>query len=285
MEGIDDLDPSTSGSGKRLNEDEDNLEGKAITRKRAKTVPDVSPETAHPKPTESSEFYYADGNIIDIVEDVEFCLHLSRRMKHCTLFSHLWELATDGPSTGEARHTLEGISAADFTEFLRVFENPLYVRNFMLRMADKIGCKTVLDVAKRRLCEHWPLTVPQRTNFMKKGLSNSIAIIELARQFNIPEILKRAHYEILRSYSFWANIVANRDSVKLADTDLLTLYHARHVLQQEWRTLLLTPPVPKDLCLSSKGCVYTESATRSEKWRSQVIDHLEDKAVDPIRYI
>lgn len=100
-------------------------------------------------------------------------------MKHCTLFSRLWEIKQEdendttvpvvrsilnataknrlamarpgigGPtaaavhdsdtnakedrrevvtSTGEARHTLAGIGAAEFTEFLRAFEGPLYVQ-------------------------------------------------------------------------------------------------------------------------------------------------------------
>lgn len=156
-------------------DDEDTLEVEAASCKRTKIATDVSPEQTHCNRTQSSEFYYADGNIIVIVEDVEFCLHLSRLLKHCTLFSCLWELADGeedqtlvdcmldtgvrdrrcaalprrvydpGASTAhdsdprvkedhletttftrEARHTLEGISAVDLTEFLRAFENPLY---------------------------------------------------------------------------------------------------------------------------------------------------------------
>ncbi|EIW51928.1 uncharacterized protein TRAVEDRAFT_53922 [Trametes versicolor FP-101664 SS1] len=315
---------SSTPSGKRIKEAEGPLESGSVSRKRARLAPDVPQKP--PLRRRSPEFYYDDGNIIVIVEDTEFRLHLSRLRRHCTYFSRLFELAAVGQENqndvtlvdsnpgareddgreviilpGEMNHVLGGISIADFTEFLRAYENPLMhvtvppkqsICISLVRVADKLGCKTVSDVARSRLRKLWPLLVPQRTiDWKKKTLGETTAIIALAREFNLPEVLRRAFYELVRNPAFWETITTNRDSVKLADADLIALYHARHTLQQEWRTLLLTQPLPEASCLNSQRgkdrCAYTNVASRISAWRRLVVEtgHLETGAVDPIYHI
>lgn len=162
----------------------------------------------------------------------------------------------------------------------------------MLRVADKLGCKTVSDTARNRLRQLWPLTVPEGTAAWKeKDLNETLAIIALARQFNVPELLKRAFYELIRDASFWEMIHTDRDSVELPDSDLLALYHARHELQQEWRTLILTPPSPGSSCLSlphsGNKCRYTVASQRSVSWRTLFVAscYLDKGSEDQIYYV
>lgn len=114
-------------------------------------------------------------------------------------------------------------------------------------------------------------------------------IVAAAREFNMPELLKRAFYEFLCNPSFWEAISANRKGVNLADTDLIRLYHARHVLQQEWNTLVLTPPMPGEKCptlLAKKPCTFITTKRRKVYWRSHFVDtgELEKGGADLIAY-
>ncbi|KAL1948027.1 hypothetical protein VTO73DRAFT_12102 [Trametes versicolor] len=147
---------------------------------------------------------------------------------------------------------------------------------------------SVLEVAKDRLRTLWSARVPLR-NSKRKGLSNAITIIALTRECRIPELLKRAFYEVLRNPSFWEAVVAKRDSLKILDADLLNLYHAREVLQRQWRTLLFAPP--GSACLGSatqpQRCLYNTPAERAAHWRSHFIEtaELEKGVADPVYYV
>lgn len=130
----------------QVKEEEDALESGVVSRKRARTGPDVPQKP--PIRRRNPEFYYDDGNVTVAVEDMEFRMHLSRLRRHCTFFKPAADSQEDQndvtlvdsiPSAkedderevvntlGEASYVLGGISIADFTEFLRAFENPLYV--------------------------------------------------------------------------------------------------------------------------------------------------------------
>lgn len=159
----------------------------------------------------------------------------------------------------------------------------------LVRVADKLGCQTVSDVARNRLRKLWSLVVPPRAiDWKKRALGDTTAIIALAREYNLPEVLRRAFYELVRSSAFWEAIATDRDSVELADADLIALYHVRHTLQQEWRTLLLTQPSLDASCLDApRGkdkCMYTNIPSRVSAWQRLVVGtgHLETGAVDPI---
>lgn len=158
----------------------------------------------------------------------------------------------------------------------------------LLRVATKLGCGTIQKFAKDRLRALWPLTAPRGRK--RKELSETIAIIALARELDLPEVLKCAFYELLRNSSFWDMVVTKRGDVKLADADVLNLYHTRHVLQQEWRALVLTPPSPGSACLGPQGqqrCASSIRAGSAGLWRSYFIEmgSLEMGAADPMCYV
>lgn len=159
----------------------------------------------------------------------------------------------------------------------------------LLRVATKLGCGTVHKVAKHRLRTLWPLAAPIN-GWTRKNLHETTTVIAIAREFDLPEVLKRAFYELLRNPSFWDTVVSKRTGVKLPDGDVLNLYHVRHVLQQEWRTLVFTPPSPGSACLGSQEqqrCANTSRARRAGHWRSHFVEtkDLENGAADPVCYV
>lgn len=154
----------------------------------------------------------------------------------------------------------------------------------LLRVAHHLGCQTIFQAAKHRLSQLYPSTIPGRTS-RKKTLDHASTIIAVAREFHLPELSKRAFYEVLRNAHFWKVVITNRTSVNLTDTDILNLYHARQVLQQEWRALLNTPP--EAACIAAadhRHCIYSSRSQRAAHWRSHFVDsgELEKGAEDPI---
>ncbi|KAI0658233.1 hypothetical protein C8Q70DRAFT_899169, partial [Cubamyces menziesii] len=195
-------------------------------------------------------------------------------------------------------YTLTGVKVADFTEFLRAMETPLIfvlspppqnVALSLLRVASRVECETVLEVAIHYLRKLWPSTPP--TTAEAKAIDSTLIAINAARQFKVPGILKRAFYELLRNPLFWLQVVTQRQTLSLSDADLLALYHARDFTQQHWRKLVFLLPGNGGECLSTgrlaKKCAFTDGAERAAYWRSQFVEdnHLEKGAGDPIWYI
>lgn len=125
----------------------------------------------------------------------------------------------------------------------------------LVRAAHSLPCNVVLISARKRLCAIWdaehppkasprPATVDTATKTSPAPSSLSadtaavhtyqaaVFIILLARKYGIPELLRRAFYELLASAEFWAALTADRKQIRLIEDDLLRLYNARLLLQQ-----------------------------------------------------
>ncbi|KAL1936877.1 hypothetical protein VTO73DRAFT_6209 [Trametes versicolor] len=130
----------------------------------------------------------------------------------------------------------------------------------LVRAAHSLSCDVVLKLARRRLCAIWDAEHPSRASTrpstkMSPALSSlsadtaalhayhdAVSIILFARQYGLPELLKRAFYELLASTEFWAALTADRKQIRLTETDLLRLYKARHVLQKRWCEAVVLAP-------------------------------------------
>ncbi|KAI0819881.1 hypothetical protein BC628DRAFT_954797 [Trametes gibbosa] len=292
--------------------------------KRIKSSPAAvaSASTTH---RESPEFYYSDGNVVLMVKDVKFKLHQSRLVAHCGIFRRQWgsqasekghegvlnvnDVADnstlshgDNKPGAELCQKLKGFSATEFTLFLKAFETPSMLTTHtpqqdtiisLLRVAAKLECPAVRDIAKARLQQLWPLTVPS-PGAKTKSLSLTFAIIHAARKYHLPELLRRAFYELIRKPSFWDRVSSDRANVDLSDADLLILFSVRHILQQKWRALVSTEPSPGKPCLryearpNAKQCRYaTISTERVASWGSYFIasGDFENGAIDPICHV
>ncbi|EIW53644.1 uncharacterized protein TRAVEDRAFT_67072 [Trametes versicolor FP-101664 SS1] len=172
----------------------------------------------------------------------------------------------------------------------------------LVRAAHSLSCDVVLKLARRRLCAIWvppkastrpaSLGAPSKTSpsSSSSGVDtdtktvhtyhNAVFIILFARQYGIPELLKRAFYGLLASAEFWAALTADRKQIRLTEADLLRLYNARHVLQQRWRETVVLAPY-----MDEKG-VSTCRGDGSQHWRKMMLESevVEAGMGDPLRY-
>lgn len=132
----------------------------------------------------------------------------------------------------------------------------------------------------------------------QRSYENGVFIIRFARQYDLPELLKRAFYELLTSAEFWAALTADRKQIRLTEDDLLRLYNARFVLQERWREALVVAPYTNEngmsacrvdvhgmgyVCRSSR---YEPAAERPQRWRSMMLESglVEAGTGDPMRF-
>ncbi|KAI0363506.1 hypothetical protein BV20DRAFT_983757 [Pilatotrama ljubarskyi] len=336
-------------------------------RKQQKTAPTLEVQSAAitgPVRLRSAEFYYPDGNIIVIVGNVEFNLHLSRLIDTCDFFARNWifdeepdeetgerrirvrdgakgdtdgdesdtggdENDTDGNDSeadGEESDSDEDKSDTDGDgEGVQIGETDngtsqdgdicvqrlddgyrfhvlpssareALVRGYaitpptqpvaiaLLRVATRLGCRDVRDLAEHRIEQLWPCTVIHANLSEPKADSDALEIISVCREFKLQGFLKRAFYELVRSTTFWKKVETERHMLALADADLLMLYRARHVLQQLWRELVFVPPphpCPTGLCQ------HTSAPQRQASWSAEMVKrgHPRKGEEDPIGYL
>jgi hypothetical protein len=110
-------------------------------------------------------------------------------------------------------------------------------------------------VATYKLCTTWPLELsgvtPTRIPFPAET-------VFIARKYNVPSLLKRAFYELLRTEGFGqSDLIQEQDSLMdgsnligratLNHTDLVRLITARERLTKAWTALAGSPPL--DACV------------------------------------
>ncbi|KAJ8453671.1 hypothetical protein ONZ51_g13468 [Trametes cubensis] len=183
----------------------------------ADTTPQKRRKMTLPAYHRSQEFWYPDGNIVVIVNKVGHKVHLSRLQRLCGFFKDQFPIAPERTeSTGDdddsqalptapQSYILTDVNLADFQEVLRTLETPLCG---LLR----------LDI---------------------------LAVIDAARKYAVPAALKRVLCALLLNPPVWERTPAGQPmpepldgGVEVPLSDVLMLYHARHVLQHEWSTLL-----------------------------------------------
>lgn len=172
-------------------------------------------------------------------------------------------------------------------------------------------------LAKARLCALWdashPPTAPSHLTILfpiaaapaspptstdQPPYEGAVFIIRFARQYDLPELLKRAFYDLLTSAKFWAALTADRKQIRLTEDDLLRLYNARFVLQERWRETLVVAPYTNENGVSAcrvdvhgMGYVYRSSryepaTERPQRWRSMMLESglVEAGTGDPMRF-
>ncbi|OSC96918.1 hypothetical protein PYCCODRAFT_1212482 [Trametes coccinea BRFM310] len=278
-----------------------------------------SPVVIKPAYQQSPTFWYPDGNIVIVVKTVGFRLFLSRLKLHCKLFareilepqsipsdrdqaeeggeseiqSHecprciAWLIyarlgciaASDGsdkPPSSDREYTLSDIESADFATFLHALETPLQYA---------LGSERANQFAKDRLRSLWPLTLPPMIS--KITFKDAINVINIARNYNIPEVLRRAFYEVLRSSGFWDQLHARRPVKSLSKSDIISLQHARIVLQEKATALFFIPPGENGKCASSgRAKTRCTGHDRAPAWTSSFVTHsrLEACSTDPLGF-
>ncbi|KAL1947010.1 hypothetical protein VTO73DRAFT_13971 [Trametes versicolor] len=222
---------------------------------KARTPPAPGPCTL--PPMKSANFWYPDGNIVIKADTAYYKLHSMRLARYCVYFKKLFADHTDDYEDRCAKvegfpvyHIPTNLDSDEFEKLLAVLETPL-------RAAHSLSCDVVLRLARKRLCVIWhpPKVSPRPAtkigpvpSFLSADTAamhtyhGAVFIILFARQYGMPELLKRAFYELLASAGFWAALTADRKHIRLAENDLLRLYNVRHVLQRRWREAVVLAP-------------------------------------------
>ncbi|KAJ7450374.1 hypothetical protein FB451DRAFT_1052283, partial [Mycena latifolia] len=199
-----------------------------------------------------------DGSVVMQIQDTKFKLHQSQLAKHSVWFCDLFEgnkvdggqyveQGADG-STPLYMLSLPALSAKDFTRLLDAFDNAItYVHQdpSFQKMAGILRAATILafpdfrDWAVRLLEDKWS---PLLADLLTAPLGHATESVVLARACDVPSILKRALYELVRLPGYGQT---EREGVSARD--LRALVRAREELTSVW--MLTMSPYCPDLAL------------------------------------
>lgn len=111
-----------------------------------------------------------------------------------------------------------------------------------MRASTALGFVKAREWATRVLAEMWPESLDKVDD---NRIPYATASILLARQCDLPQIPKRAYYELLRATAFQQDLLddVNDGAVSgISTKDLLRLVNAREHLVREWMTTISPPP-------------------------------------------
>ncbi|KAI0943729.1 hypothetical protein AcW1_002820 [Taiwanofungus camphoratus] len=223
-------------------------------------------------------FWHLDGSVVLQVHKTLFKLHRSRLVQQSEYFAALFSGTRRGQATdeedleGETNGIVQGeiidscpvykittVSVEDFVSLLTALDSgiayainppPFPVLASILRAAHTLSFPAILTYATHILRQMWPDDLAQLSSVRKDFATETVA---LARQCNVPSLLKRAYYELLRTPIFGQR--ANGDGwtsededekpgQRLPAPDLLCLVAARELLLREWIQTTRAPPSP-----------------------------------------
>ncbi|TFK85399.1 hypothetical protein K466DRAFT_494802 [Polyporus arcularius HHB13444] len=294
----------------------------------------------------SANFWHLDGSVVVQVQNTLFRLHRSRLMQQSDYFSALFSgnnercvsvsLAARASISGEEADVVDscpvyvarGVSVLDFERLLTALDAgiayainppPFPVLASLLRAAHTLKFKTILGFATHLLREQWPQDL---SRLSAEPRAHAVETIHLAQQCEVPEVLKNAYYELLRTPNFGQDLtvylhaesaddshplnIATEDDEKnappprLAASDFVRLVRAKDALQKEWMTVVCVAPLPsvvpcplapfvndknagEEKLKSAKTCAETRAGDEVE-WTLRLIDNrvFERGMADPI---
>ncbi|KAL6302317.1 hypothetical protein BKA93DRAFT_737171 [Sparassis latifolia] len=268
-----------------LSQAKDEVERSASQRSRRGSISKAARITRH------EEFWHLDGSVVVLIETIAFKLHRSRLSVQSEFFKRLFSnspppqaiaVDIDGASGSNAEdnevqevnvpmfsgcplYTLTNVTVQDFVELLKAEKlgiayafnpPPSPILAAILRAAYALEFGTILEFATHRLQALWPSDLAQLT---PDSIPHAAEAIVLARQCNLPQVCKRAFYELLRSPSFEQEADGDNDEDddndmyvdeqeeagrRLQHADLVRLISTREKLRSEWLRVVCTPPVP-----------------------------------------
>ncbi|KAI0767856.1 hypothetical protein C8Q74DRAFT_984974 [Fomes fomentarius] len=237
----------------------------------------------------SENFWHLDGSVVVQVQNTLFRLHRSRLTSQSDYFSALFRadrasLSTSSDSAEEPDvvdscplYVAKGVSVLDFERLLTALDAgiayastppPFPVLASLLRAAHTLKFTSILSFATHLLRTMWPQDLAQLTA-EPRSESHAVETILLAQQCDVPEVLKSAYFELLRTPNFGQDVevyvvhadpspsqsqtqleIASEDDEthapppRLAASDLVRLVRAKEAMQAEWLALMRVAPLP-----------------------------------------
>ncbi|KAJ8456547.1 hypothetical protein ONZ51_g12060 [Trametes cubensis] len=249
-------------------------------------------KAAAPPRKRSANFWHLDGSVVVQVQNTLFRLHRSRLAQQSDYFAKLFQ-NNDGSVQQDIVdscpvYVAKGVSVLDFERLLTAQDagisyavNPpsFNVIASLLRAAHALSFRTILEFATHSLRESWTSDLDEIADYdvdeVEERVSEATQTIILAQKCNLPELLKGAYYEILRSPDFGQDLSGyvyaesndthphdselvrlrweteedeeNAPSARLAASDFVRLVRAKTALQSEWLKLARGPPLPSTM--------------------------------------
>ncbi|GBE89706.1 hypothetical protein SCP_1700300 [Sparassis crispa] len=158
----------------------------------------------------------------------------------------------------------------------------------ILRAASTLSISSATAYAKHQLRKAWPSDL-DKLNCGETDPKRVTELITIAKHYNVPEVLKRAFYELLRSKQFWLHMKNDRNDVHPGDKDFIRLLVARDEMQSAWIRTMKSPPFSHNLQLQHsddadivKRC-QTAWENNQQQWIEVVVqsDIFEEGRFDP----
>ncbi|RDX52150.1 hypothetical protein OH76DRAFT_1400488 [Lentinus brumalis] len=258
-------------------------------------------QESDPPRSKCDAFWYKDGNVVVVVGNTAFKLYKARLSRYSIVLAGQFADEGAGRPTMEGCpvYELTGLKVEDFKQFLEALETPIVFASrspsqptliSILRASQALDCSTTRAFALEKLRSIWPHDDPTLPGG-KLGGPLAVRIIQLSRECGVPELRKRAFYELIRSSSFWERIATNRSSIHLPDADIIALLLARQELQRLWSALVFEPPFGKDTGCPTKTCAPNifkgGPVGRTGLWRAQMIEDgdFDAGSADPIGHL
>ncbi|KAJ7641805.1 hypothetical protein FB45DRAFT_901053 [Roridomyces roridus] len=220
--------------------------------KRAKT----ESQARFPAAQKHSDHWLLDGNIIIQVHGTKFRLHRSFLVKHSAWFAELIEGGMiNVPDIYRCEEdgmpmyilTLPNLTAKDFERLLDGFDNAIkYVHKDpsfprvagILRAATALSFDHFREWATQFLKDRWPASLEEFSG--AEDIKHATESVVLARTCDVPEILKRAMYELVRKAEYGQPQTGSGSGnhVQLAPEDFRALIRARDKLTVMWMTTM-----------------------------------------------
>ncbi|KAF9459069.1 hypothetical protein BDZ94DRAFT_1172374 [Collybia nuda] len=247
------------------------------TRRSAPPTP-ISPSTKRPKYsyTQHPSHWALDGNILVQIELVRFKLHRSRLVKHSGYFRRVLE-GTAGGEEGIMNLDDTGVKVTDFEVLLDALEDfmdyfytipPFSTASSILRASTALSFDKYTSWARRYLTDMWPTSIDRLST---SRIPHAIESLALARECNVPSILKRVLYELVRTPRFGQNLPSIDGGVppQLSPADVLVLGTAREELITLWIDVTTAPcstgsALTKGLAICAGGAQNPTCTTRKE---------------------
>ena len=146
----------------------------------------------------------------------------------------------------------------------------------MLRAASALSCKSLARFSEKLLQEIWS---PNLQRLTRLPLPSAQEVVLVAREFGIPEVLKRALYEVLRDPTAHD---------KLAADDLHRVHKAHGELQMAWAGFIWTMPNSHAFqChartrAEARVCSAAQEHDRFQTWRDLLEEHELFSPSDPL---
>lgn len=272
------------------------------------STPQTRPSSKRIRFTPHQKHWEPDGNVLIELQGIRFKLQKSRLAKKSLWFSAKFsENPGDLDENEDARvYCIDevDVSLPDFEALMDAVENSITfmydkpsfeVISGILRAATALSFPDFATWARRSLEETWPSSIESLSTTYTSAFA--IETVVLARDRQVPDIVKRAIYELVRTQDFVREFrqkgedAIGKSSATLSLSEFMAIVEVRELFSSLWTSFALSPMDPSQYCQPSASTAPSSSRCAAGNPTSHLIAHaklvhfsgiLEAYQLDPI---